>query len=95
MKANPVSGPIEILLVEDNRADARLTIEALKESKVNNNLTVIEDGVEAMAYLRKEGKYADSCRPDMILLDLNLPGKTGEKCWRTSRVIRASRRYPW
>jgi CheY-like chemotaxis protein len=79
MRANTASGPIEILLVEDNAADARLTIEALKDSKMNNNLTVIEDGVEAMAYLRREGKYADKCRPDLILLDLNLPKKDGRE----------------
>lgn len=77
MKNRSTSKPIEILLVEDNAADARLTIEALKDSKVNNNLTVLEDGVEAMAYLRREGKYAGAVRPDLILLDLNLPKKDG------------------
>ncbi len=71
--------PIEILLVEDNPADVRLTREALKEEKFLNNLSVVEDGVEAMAFLRREGKYADAPRPDLILLDLNLPRKDGRE----------------
>ena len=70
---------VEILLVEDNPGDVRLTIEALKEGKVRNNLNVVPDGVEAMAYLRHEGKYANSVRPDLILLDLNLPRKDGRE----------------
>jgi CheY-like chemotaxis protein len=71
--------PVEILLVEDNPGDVRLTIEGLKEGKVKNNLSVVEDGVEAMAFLRKEGKYADAVQPDLILLDLNLPKKDGRE----------------
>lgn len=71
--------PIEILLVEDNPADVRLTTEALKEEKVYNNLHVVTDGVEAMAFLRREGKYAKAVRPDLILLDLNLPKKDGRE----------------
>ena len=71
--------PIEILLVEDNPADARLTQEELKESKVSNNLVVLGDGEQALAYLRREGKYADARRPDLILLDLNLPRKDGRE----------------
>ncbi|MBI4565682.1 MAG: response regulator [Planctomycetes bacterium] len=71
--------PIEILLVEDNPGDARLTIEALKESKVHNNLKIAADGVEALAYLRRQGKYAEAVRPDLILLDLNLPRKDGRE----------------
>ncbi len=71
--------PIEILLVEDNPADVRLTREALKEEKFLNNLSVVEDGVEAMAFLRRQGKYADAPRPDLILLDLNLPRKDGRE----------------
>jgi chemotaxis family two-component system response regulator Rcp1 len=70
---------IEILLVEDNPADIRLTTEALKEQKMYNNLNVVTDGVEAMAYLRKEGKYSGAKRPDLILLDLNLPKKDGRE----------------
>lgn len=71
--------PLEILLVEDNPADVRLTTEALKEERVYNNLHVVSDGVEALAYLRKEGKYSKEPRPDLILLDLNLPKKDGRE----------------
>ena len=71
--------PVEILLVEDNPADVRLTEEALKEGKVLNNLSVVANGVEAVDFLRRKGKYADSPRPDLILLDLNLPKKNGRE----------------
>jgi CheY-like chemotaxis protein len=71
--------PVEILLVEDNLADVRLTRETLKEEKLNNNLRVVNDGVEALAFLRREGKYANAGRPDLILLDLNLPRKDGRE----------------
>ncbi len=71
--------PVEILLVEDNPADVRLTQEALKEEKLHNNLSVVNDGVEALAFLRKKGKYANAVRPDLILLDLNLPKKDGRE----------------
>ncbi|HAF96333.1 MAG: response regulator [Elusimicrobia bacterium GWC2_51_8] len=71
--------PIEILLVEDNPADVRLTTEALKEEKILNNLNIVSDGVEAMAYLRREGKYEKAERPDLVLLDLNLPKKDGRE----------------
>ena len=70
---------IDILLVEDNPGDVRLAQEALKESKVRNKLFVVEDGVEAMAFLRRQGKYADAPHPDLILLDLNLPRKSGRE----------------
>jgi len=70
---------VEILLVEDNPGDVRLAIEALKEAKVRNNLHVVEDGVEAMAFLRKEGQYTAVPRPDVVLLDLNLPKKDGRE----------------
>jgi CheY-like chemotaxis protein len=70
---------IEILLVEDNPADVRLTKESFKEAKVRNKLHVVKDGVEAMAFLRQEGRYADAPRPDLILLDLNLPKKDGRE----------------
>jgi len=69
--------PIEILLVEDNPGDVRLTLEALKESKLHNNISVVKDGADALSFLRQEGKYAASPRPDIVLLDLNLPKKTG------------------
>ena len=71
------NGPIEILLVEDNPGDVRLTKEALKEGKVYSNLHTVKDGVEAMEFLRRQGKYKDAPRPDIILLDLNLPRKDG------------------
>ena len=71
--------PIEILLVEDNPGDVRLTIEALRDAKVHNRVNVAPDGVEAMAFLRQEGKHADAPRPDLILLDLNLPKKDGRE----------------
>ena len=70
---------IEILLVEDNLGDIRLTQEALRESRLRNNLSVVSDGVEAIAFLRREGKYADAPRPGIILLDLNLPRKDGRE----------------
>ncbi len=71
--------PVEILLVEDNPGDVRLTVEAFIESKILNNLHVVEDGIEALAYLRKEGKYKKEPHPDLILLDLNLPKKDGRE----------------
>jgi CheY-like chemotaxis protein len=71
--------PIQILLVEDNPGDARLASEALKDGKVSNNLYHVTDGVEAMAFMRREGEYASAPRPDLILLDLNLPRKDGRE----------------
>lgn len=79
MSGQTMAKPIEILLVEDNPGDVRLTREAFKEGKVLNNLNVVEDGAEAMAFLRQQGKYADVPRPDLILLDLNLPKKDGRE----------------
>ena len=73
------SKTIEILLVEDNPGDARLTREAFNEGRLLNNLTVVGDGVEALAYLRQQGKYGESTRPDLVLLDLNLPKKDGRE----------------
>lgn len=71
--------PIDILLVEDNEADVRLTQEVLGESKVQNNLIIANNGEEALACLRRQGKYQGSVRPDLILLDLNLPLKDGRE----------------
>jgi chemotaxis family two-component system response regulator Rcp1 len=73
------SSAIEILLVEDNLGDARLTLEAFKEGKVINNLTVMRDGVEALAYLRRQSPYTGAPTPDLILLDLNLPKMDGRQ----------------
>ena len=70
---------IEILLVEDNPGDARLPIEAMREAKMRNRMHVVEDGVEAMEFLRRQGRFGDAPRPDLILLDLNLPRKDGRE----------------
>ena len=74
-----VAPPVEILLVEDNPGDVRLTREALREGKVYSNLHWAKDGVEALEFLRREGKHAAAPRPDIILLDLNLPKKDGRE----------------
>jgi chemotaxis family two-component system response regulator Rcp1 len=73
------SEPIEVLLVEDSPGDVRLTREAFKDAKVHINLHVASDGAEAMAFLRREGEQANAPRPDLILLDLNLPKKDGRE----------------
>ena len=86
--------PVEILLVEDNPGDVRLTREALREGKVRNNLSVAPDGVEALAFLRREGKYADAPRPDLILLDLNLPRKDGREVLAEIKADPALRNIP-
>jgi two-component system, chemotaxis family, response regulator Rcp1 len=85
---------IEILLVEDNPGDIRLTKEALKDSKILNNLNVVEDGMEAMTFLRKEGKYVDAPRPDLVLLDLNLPKKDGRDVLKEVKEDPILRRIP-
>jgi len=74
-----MSKPLDILLVEDNPADVRLTREAFHEGKILNNLMVAKDGVEAMEFLHRRGQYAGAARPDLILLDLNLPRKDGRE----------------
>jgi CheY-like chemotaxis protein len=71
--------PIEILLVEDSPSDAEFTVEALKEAKMRNHLSIAEDGVQAMEFLRRQGRYANAPRPDLIMLDLNLPRKDGRE----------------
>lgn len=84
----------EILLVEDNPADVGLTREALVDAKVANHLTVVSDGMEAMAYLRREGKYAKATRPDLILLDLNLPKKDGRSVLADVKADESLKRIP-
>jgi chemotaxis family two-component system response regulator Rcp1 len=78
MNRHPLN-PIEVLLVEDNPGDVRLMQEALKDAKVHNNLHVVHDGDEAMSFLRREGKHSGSPEPNLIMLDLNLPGKDGRE----------------
>ena len=85
---------IEILLVEDNPGDVRLTQEAFKEGKVRNNLSVVNDGIEALVFLRQEGQYANAPRPDVILLDLNLPKKDGREVLAEIKQDPALRRIP-
>ena len=77
MKSGAMVRPVEILLVEDNPGDVELTREALENSKMHNNLHVAVDGEEAMAFMRREGKFKDQLCPDLILLDLNMPKKNG------------------
>jgi CheY-like chemotaxis protein len=79
MNYEPTPQPIDILLVEDNEADVRLTQEVLTDSKVRNNLMIANNGEEALSCLRKQGKFRNSARPDLILLDLNLPVKDGRE----------------
>ena len=88
------NGPIEILLVEDNPGDVRLTKEALKEGKVYSNLHTVKDGVEAMEFLRRQGKYKDVPRPDIILLDLNLPRKDGREVLEEIKSDELLKRIP-
>jgi len=75
--------PIEILLVEDNPAEVRLTMEGLKEARIANHLNAVNDGQSAIEYVRRRGKYTAAPRPDLILLDLNLPGIDGRTVLRT------------
>lgn len=86
--------PIEILLVEDNPGDVRLTLEALRDSKVSNRMSVAADGVEALAFLRREGEFANAVRPDVILLDLNLPKKNGHEVLAELKADPELRRIP-
>ena len=85
---------MEILLVEDNPGDVRLTQEVLKEGKVHNNLQVVGDGVEAMAFLRRKNSYSQAPRPDLILLDLNLPKKDGREVLQEIKADRHLNRIP-
>ena len=85
---------VEILLVEDNPGDVRLTQEVFKEAKILNHLNVVGDGVDAMAFLRREGGYADVVRPDIVLLDLNLPRRSGRDVLEEMKGDPALRNIP-
>lgn len=89
-----IGRPIEVLLVEDNPGDVRLTQEAFKEGKVRNILHVVNDGVEAIAFLRQEGKYKSVPKPDLVLLDLNLPKKDGREVLQEIKADKELRRIP-
>ena len=86
--------PVEIMLLEDNPGDVRLTMEALKEAKVSNNLNIVIDGEEAMAFLRKEGKFSNAPKPDLILLDLNVPKKDGREVLKEIKADKNFRFIP-
>ena len=94
MTSQRIGKPIEILLVEDNPGDVRLTMEALKENKVSNNLHVVSDGVAALKFLNREETYVDVPRPDLILLDLNLPKKDGREVLAEIKSDDTLRRIP-
>jgi CheY-like chemotaxis protein len=91
---HPVAGAVEVLLVEDDPGDVLMTREAFEDNKVRNTLHVVSDGVEAVAFLRREGKYADAPRPDLILLDLNLPRKDGREVLEEIKADEDLRRIP-
>ena len=86
--------PLEILLVEDNPGDVRLTQEAFRDAKVRNEMVVVGDGLEAMAYLKRENKYAHATRPDLILLDLNLPRMNGFEVLDAVKADESLKRIP-
>lgn len=86
--------PIEFLLVEDNPGDVRLAVEVLKEGKFLNHLSIVNDGVAALEYLRRENRYKDTPRPDLVLLDLNLPRKDGHEVLGEMKADPALRRIP-
>ena len=89
-----LAAPVEILLVEDNPGDVRLTRESLRDGRVLNRLHDVGDGVEALAFLRRQGRHAEAPRPDLILLDLNLPRKNGQETLREIKEDPALRSIP-
>lgn len=94
MSLKPESQPIAILMVEDNPGDVRLAMEALNGAKVRNQMSVVPDGVEALAYLRRTGRYVQAARPDLILLDLNVPKKDGREVLAEIKADERLRRIP-
>jgi len=94
MKSGKLRRAVEILLVEDNPADVRLTVEAFKEGAVRHKLSVARDGVEALDILFRRGIHIQAVRPDIILLDLNLPRKDGREVLQTIKADQALRRIP-
>jgi CheY-like chemotaxis protein len=92
--ANDDGSPIEVLLVEDDPGDVMMTQEAFQEHRVNNRLRVVSDGDEALSYLRREGRYAEAARPDLILLDLNLPRRDGREVLAEIKTDDTLRRIP-
>lgn len=94
MTSRRAGRPIEVLLVEDNPGDVRLTEEAFREGRVPVNLTVASDGVEAMEILNRQGEHAEKPRPELILLDLNLPRKTGREVLTEIKADETLRRIP-
>jgi chemotaxis family two-component system response regulator Rcp1 len=94
MNTRPARKTVNILMVEDNPGDVRLTMEALNGAKIRNHIDVVQDGVEAISFLRREGKYANSILPDLILLDLNLPKKDGREVLAEIKADEHLRRIP-
>jgi two-component system, chemotaxis family, response regulator Rcp1 len=96
MPPNPVhpARPVQILIVEDNPADARLVREVMRDSKILNEIHWVPDGVEALAFLRAQGKYADAPRPNLIFLDLNMPRKDGREVLREVKSDEKLKRIP-
>ena len=92
--ANQTAKQIEILLVEDNEGDVGLVEEVFQEAKIMNNLNIAEDGEEAILFLRKEGKFSNVPSPDIILLDLNLPGKDGREVLKEIKEDDELKRIP-
>lgn len=90
----PEGEPVEILLAEDNPGDVKLTRKALEQGNIINNLHVVDNGVKAMQFLRQEGEYADEVRPDLVLLDLNMPQKDGREVLEDIKADPELRRIP-
>jgi chemotaxis family two-component system response regulator Rcp1 len=94
MNTDTLASPVDILLVEDNPGDVRLTRELLKESKIHNNLTVMDNGEDALVFLRRRAEQRDATLPDLILLDLNLPRKNGAEVLASIKKDPVLRRIP-